>query len=96
MSLFDRIKNVLKANINSALDQLEDEKKLKEQVLLDLAEAKKKASALLISALAHLKTAEKKAQELAHKLAHLGEDIESLTRQNLEAEKLALEDVLDP
>lgn len=60
MGIFDKLKNLTKANLNNLINQLEDPKKMAEQAVLDLEESKKKALNLLIKAQASTKLLEQK------------------------------------
>jgi phage shock protein A len=60
MGIFDKLKNLTKANLNNLINQLEDPKKMAEQAVLDLEENKKKALGLLIKAQGSTKLLEQK------------------------------------
>lgn len=59
MSLLKRIGNLIRSNVNDALDKAEDPRKILEQTILDMAEEHKNAKKRLIETLALQKQAER-------------------------------------
>lgn len=59
MSIFKRISDVVRSNVNSALDAAEDPRKVLEQTILDMEGEHKKARQKLLEAMTLLKQAEK-------------------------------------
>ncbi len=62
MSIFKRISDVVRSNVNSALDAAEDPRKVLEQTILDMEGEHKKAKQKLLEAMTLLKQAEKQTE----------------------------------
>ncbi len=62
MSIFKRISNVVRSNVNSALDSAEDPRKVLEQTILDMEGEYKKAKQKLLESMTLLKQTEKQAE----------------------------------
>lgn len=62
MSLFKRIGDLIRSNVNDALDQVEDPRKMLEQSILDMQEQHQKARKTLVETMALLKQTEKQAE----------------------------------
>ncbi len=69
MSIFGRLNNVIKSNLNALVDKAEDPEKLIGQTILDMETELKKARRELVTALGTAKRLEKKAAELAEEAA---------------------------
>jgi phage shock protein A len=61
VSIFKRISDVVRSNVNSALDQAEDPRKVLEQTILDMEGEYKKAKQKLLESMTLLKQTEKQA-----------------------------------
>ena len=61
MSIFKRISNVVRSNVNSALDAAEDPRKVLEQTILDMEGEYKRAKQKLLESMTLLKQTEKQA-----------------------------------
>ncbi len=61
MSIFKRISNVVRSNVNSALDAAEDPRKVLEQTILDMEGEYKKAKQKLLESMTLVKQTEKQA-----------------------------------
>ena len=59
MSIFKRISNVVRSNVNSALDAAEDPRKVLEQTILDMEGEYKRAKQKLLESMTLLKQTEK-------------------------------------
>jgi phage shock protein A len=64
VSIFKRISDVVKSNVNSALDAAEDPRKVLEQTILDMEGEHKKAKQKLLESMTLLKQTEKQAEGL--------------------------------
>jgi phage shock protein A len=62
VSIFKRISDVVRSNVNSALDAAEDPRKVLEQTILDMEGEHKKAKQKLLEAMTLLKQAEKQTE----------------------------------
>ncbi|MDP2344968.1 MAG: PspA/IM30 family protein [Deltaproteobacteria bacterium] len=62
MSIFKRIQDVVRSNVNSALDSAEDPRKVLEQTILDMEGEYKKAKQKLLESMTLLKQTEKQAE----------------------------------
>ncbi len=62
MSIFKRISDVVRSNVNSALDAAEDPRKVLEQTILDMEGEYKKAKQKLLESMTLLKQTEKQAE----------------------------------
>lgn len=64
MSIFKRFSDLVRSNVNSALDQAEDPRKVLEQTILDMEGEHKKAKQKLLESMTLLKTTEKQCESL--------------------------------
>lgn len=64
MSIFKRISDVVKSNVNSALDAAEDPRKVLEQTIIDMEGEHKKAKQKLLESMTLLKQTEKQAETM--------------------------------
>lgn len=64
MSIFKRISDVVRSNVNSALDSAEDPRKVLEQTILDMEGEHKRAKQKLLESMTLVKTTEKQAETL--------------------------------
>jgi phage shock protein A len=62
VSIFKRFSDVLRSNVNSAIDAAEDPRKVLEQTILDMGEDHRKARQKLLEAMTLLKTHEKQTE----------------------------------
>jgi phage shock protein A len=62
MSLFKRIGNLVRSNVNDMLDKAEDPKKILDQTIIDMQEEHKKAKKALLETMTLLKQAEKQTE----------------------------------
>lgn len=85
MSIFNKIVDIAKANLNKLASKLEDPKKIAELKVTELEENKQKAQQILVSATASLKLAEEK-------LTQLKEQGQNFYNQAVEALKAADEE----
>jgi phage shock protein A len=69
MSIFGRLNNVIKSNLNALVDKAEDPEKLIGQTILDMETELKRARRELVTALGTAKRLDKKALELADEAA---------------------------
>ena len=100
MSIFKRFSDLVRSNVNSALDQAEDPRKVLEQTIIDMEGEHKKAKQKLLESMTLLKTTEKQAETLKKSaadweqkaIAALKANSEELARQAL-GEKQKAEDV---
>lgn len=100
MSIFKRFSDLVRSNVNSALDQAEDPRKVLEQTILDMEGEHKKAKQKLLESMTLLKTTEKQAETLKRSatdweqkaIAALKANSEDLARQAL-AEKQKAEEL---
>lgn len=100
MNMLKRLGNLIRSNVNDALDKAEDPKKIIEQTILDMEQEHKKAKKALLEQLTILKQNEKLADTLAAKaseweskaMAALKGGNEELARQAL-AEKQKTDDL---
>ncbi|MCC7070960.1 MAG: PspA/IM30 family protein [Deltaproteobacteria bacterium] len=100
MSIFKRFSDLVRSNVNSALDQAEDPRKVLEQTIIDMEGEHKKAKQKLLESMTLLKTTEKQAEGLkksaadweAKAIAALKANSEDLARQAL-AEKQKAEEL---
>ncbi len=100
MSLFKRIANVVRSNVNDVLDKAEDPRKILDQTILDMQKEHKRAKQKLIETMTLQKQSEKQAETLGkqaaeweHKaMAALKAGDESLARQAL-TEKQKVEEM---
>ncbi len=100
MSIFKRFSDLVRSNVNSALDQAEDPRKVLEQTILDMEGEHKKAKQKLLESMTLLKTTEKQAETLKRSaadweqkaIAALKANSEDLARQAL-TEKQKAEDL---
>ncbi|MBI1947244.1 MAG: PspA/IM30 family protein [Deltaproteobacteria bacterium] len=100
MSIFKRFSDLVRSNVNSALDQAEDPRKVLEQTILDMEGEHKKAKQKLLESMTLLKTTEKQAETLKKSaadweqkaIAALKANSEELARQAL-GEKQKAEEV---
>ena len=98
MSIFKRISNVFRSNVNSALDNIEDAEKMLKQMVLDMESSINKATTAIAQAIANeknlqrkMETAQKNSKEWEGKaMQALSAGREDLARQALE--RKALED----
>ncbi|OPZ21020.1 MAG: PspA/IM30 family protein [bacterium ADurb.BinA186] len=81
MGILKKLNDLIQANLTNWLDKAEDPQKLHAQKILDLESSKKSAERLLISAMASLKLAQKKQDQLAQELA-LQKDRALTTHEN--------------
>ena len=100
MSIFKRFSDLIRSNVNSALDQAEDPRKVLEQTILDMEGEHKKAKQKLLESMTLLKTTEKQCEGLKKSavdweqkaIAALKANNEELARTAL-AEKQKAEDL---
>lgn len=100
MSIFKRFSDLVRSNVNSALDQAEDPRKVLEQTILDMEGEHKKAKQKLLESMTLLKTTEKQAETVRKSaadweqkaIAALKANNEDLARQAL-GEKQKAEDL---
>ncbi len=64
MSIFKRISDVVKSNVNSAIDAAEDPRKVLEQTIIDMEGEHKKAKQKLLESMTLLKQTEKQAETM--------------------------------
>ncbi len=103
MSIFKRIADVIKANVNDLLDKAEDPEKMIKQMVIEMEEAVNKATLALGNAIANerslerkIQAAQRKAQEWEQKaIQALNAGREDLARAALEKKKLYERQVLD-
>jgi phage shock protein A len=69
MSIFKRISDVVRSNVNSALDAAEDPRKVLEQTILDMEGEHKKAKQKLLESMTLLKQVEKERESRAIPIA---------------------------
>ena len=62
MSIFKRISDVVRSNVNSAIDAAEDPRKVLEQTIIDMEGEHKKAKQKLLESMTLLKQTEKQAE----------------------------------
>lgn len=101
MSLLKRIGNLIRSNVNDALDKAEDPRKILEQTILDMAQEHKNAKKRLVETLTMQKQAERQVETYrkaatdweAKAMAALKQGNEDLARQAL-AEKSKSDDLL--
>lgn len=92
MSLLKRMADLIRSNVNDALDKAEDPKKILEQTLLDMEGEHKKAKKMLLETLTLLKQSERQAEAYAKQsgeweskaMAALKAGNEDLARQALQ------------
>lgn len=84
MGIWKKISDLARANLNELLHQLEDPKKLTEQAVLDMEENRKKAHQLLIKAMASVKMAKLKHENLQQQITELLEQATNYLRQGYE------------
>jgi len=79
MSLFSRIADVFKANVNDALDKAEDPEKMLKQMVLEMEESVNKATLAVANSMAHekslLRKIEKAKSESAEWLSKLNKQL---------------------
>jgi phage shock protein A len=63
MSIFNRVSDIFKANVNDALDKAEDPEKMLKQMVLEMEEAVNKATLAVGNAIANEKSLERKLQK---------------------------------
>jgi phage shock protein A len=96
MGIFKKLTDLARANLNQFIGQLEDPKKLAEQMMIDLREGKKRAEGLLITVTASLKSADDRLKTLPEKVAHLTHKAEDFLRNSdEESAKIALKEKQD-
>ncbi len=101
MSLFKRMSNLIRSNVNDALDSAEDPKKILDQTIMDMQGEHQKAKKMLLETLTLAKQAEKQASGYVSKsseweqkaMAALKGGKEDLARQALE-EKQKMDDLI--
>lgn len=101
MSLLKRLGNLIRSNVNDALDKAEDPRKILEQTILDMANEHKNAKKRLVETLTMQKQAERQVETYrkaatdweAKAMAALKQGNEDLARQAL-AEKSKSDDLL--
>lgn len=101
MSLLKRMSDLIRSNVNDALDKAEDPRKILEQTILDMEGELKKAKKMLLDTMTLLKQSEKQAQTYAQQaadweskaMAALKSGSEDLARQAL-AEKTKVDGLL--
>lgn len=69
MSLLKRIGNLIRSNVNDALDKAEDPRKILEQTILDMANEHKNAKKRLLETMTLLKQSERQAENLKKQAA---------------------------
>lgn len=82
MSIFKRMADFARTNLNALLDQLEDKKKLAEQAIMDLEASKKKAKQLLISAQALMKSTKQRIERLQKQVMTAEEQATIFVKEN--------------
>lgn len=101
MSLLKRLSDLIRSNVNDALDKAEDPRKILEQTILDMEGEHKKAKKMLLETLTLLKQSEKQAETYKKQssdweskaMAALKSGSEDLARQALQ-EKQRCDDLL--
>lgn len=76
MGIFKKIGDLVRAEVNSLLDRIEDPQKLADLAIIELEQNKKKAAGLMISAMASLKKAKERAQKIPGEISALLEESE--------------------
>lgn len=84
MSIWKKISDLARTNLNELLHQLEDPKKLAEQAILDMEQKRQLAHQLLIKAMASVKMATLKHNNLQHQITELLEQATNYLRQGRE------------